>query len=586
MIKRAWLPTVAAAGLVSVTTLTAACGPGNPKPQVPSAPPKPAIPAPVVAPQPPPPDPITVLIEASQQRFLAGERELNLGHLDQARIEFDRAVEMLLESPYGARSDARLREHFDRLVDRINAHEVTALAQGDGFVEKRYEPASIDELLKIATFPTPAPGAETEKTVKADLATTEHDVPIPQNDRILRYVELFQGRLRDYIHESLTRGTRYLPMIQRVFKAEGLPLDLAYIPVIESGFKTNALSKASAKGPWQFMRATATEQGLKTDWYVDERSDPEKATVAAAKYLKTLRDLFDGDWHLVLAAYNGGLGRVQRAMKRSGRDDFWSLSTSTRYLPRETREYVPLILAAIIVAKNPAQYGFEIAAEEPIAYEKVLVPKAIDLRRAAEWTDRSIDEIQALNPELRRWTTPVKAEYELKVPAGTASLFHERLASASPDELVSLTWYTVKKGETIATIARKLRVSRTDLAEANQLSTRSKIRPGQALVIPRAPATLLATNSRPAAPTQVASRALSGSAPMADVAPTRAQQPVAKVVDATPAPKTLTYRVKRGDTLYAIAQLFDTTVARIKSLNRLNTNRITPGTRLKITSGN
>ena len=374
MTNRAWLPTVAAAGLMFVTALTAACGSSNPKPQVPAAPPA-VVPAPAAVSPQPPSDPISTLIDASQQHFNAGERELKLGHLDRARLEFDRAVEMLLDSPYGARTDARLREHFDRLVDRINAYEVTALAQGDGFAEKRSEPASIDELLKIATFPKPAPGADTEKVVKADLAATEHDVPIPQNDRVLAYVELFQGRLRDYIHESLTRGTKYLPMIQAVFRAEGLPLDLAYIPVIESGFKTNALSVKSAKGPWQFMRATATEQGLKTDWYVDERSDPEKATVAAARYLKILHDLFDGDWHLVLAAYNGGLGRVQRAMKRSGQDDFWSLSDSSRYLPRETREYVPLILAAIIVAKNPSQYGFDITAEDPIAYEKVLRAK-------------------------------------------------------------------------------------------------------------------------------------------------------------------------------------------------------------------
>ncbi len=375
-------------------------------------------------------------------------------------------------------------------------------------------------------------------------------------------------------------------MIQSVFRSEGLPLDLAYIPVIESGFKTNALSKASARGPWQFMRATATEQGLKTDWYVDERSDPEKATVAAAKYLKTLYDLFDGDWHLVLAAYNGGLGRVQRAMKRSGQDDFWSLASSSRYLPRETREYVPLILAAIIVAKNPSQYGFDITAEDPITYEKVVVPRAIDLRRAAEWTGRSIDEIQALNPELRRWTTPLKSEYELKVPQGTAVQFRERLASASPNELVALTWYTVKNGETLASIARKLRVSRVDLAEANHLSTKSRIRGGQSLVVPRAPTTLLATNSRPAAPTEVASRGVSGRAAEPDVEPPArsSTQSVAKVVNDSP--KTLTYRVKRGDTLYTIAQLFDTTVARIKSLNRLNSNRITPGTKLKITSGN
>jgi membrane-bound lytic murein transglycosylase D len=571
---RAWLPTMAAAGLICVTTLTAACG-SNPKPQAPTPPP--VARAPLPAPKSQPTDPITTLIDSSQKHFQAGERELKMGHLDRARIEFDRAVDVLLESPYGARTDARLREHFDRLVDRINAYEVTALAQGDGFVEKKYEPASIDELLKIATFPKPAADAKTGKTVKDDLAATEHDVPIPQNDRVLEYVELFQGRLRDYIQESLTRGTRYLPMIQDVFRAEGLPLDLAYIPVIESGFKTNALSRASAKGPWQFMRATATEQGLKTDWYVDERSDPEKATVAAARYLKDLRDLFDGDWHLVLAAYNGGLGRVQRAMKRSGQDDFWALSSNSRYLPRETREYVPLILAAIIVAKNPTQYGFEITAEDPLAYEKVTVPRAVDLRRVAEWTGRSIDEIQALNPELRRWTTPLKTEYELRVPDGTAARLTTRLASASPGELVALTWYTVKKGESLATIARKLKVSRLDLAEANHLSTRSKIRAGQSLVVPRAPATLLATNSRPAAPTEVASRAITGSAPVPDVV-----VPARKVAESST--RTVTYRVKRGDTLYTIAQLFDTTVAKIKSLNRLSSNRITPGTRLKITA--
>ena len=403
MTTRAWLPTVAALG---ISALTAACG-SNPKPQVAAAPPpavRPVLPAPIL----PPPDPVAELIETSRKHFETGEHELKVGHLERARQEFDRAVDVMLESPYGARTDARTREHFDRLIDRINAYEVTALAQGDGFAEKKYEPASIDELLKIATFPKPEADAQTTATVRQDLAATAHDVPIPQNSRVLAYVELFQGRLRDFIHDGLTRGTKYLPMIQKVFRAEGLPLDLAYIPIIESGFKTNALSKASAKGPWQFMRPTAKENGLHQDWYVDERSDPEKSTIAAAKYLKTLSRLFNGDWNLVLAAYNGGLGRVQRAMKRSGHDDFWALSQSSRYLPKETREYVPLILAAMIVGKNPAQYGFDIVAHDPISYDKVTVPRAIDLRRVAEWTGVSIDEIQALNPELRRWTTPVK----------------------------------------------------------------------------------------------------------------------------------------------------------------------------------
>jgi membrane-bound lytic murein transglycosylase D len=224
----------------------------------------------------------------------------------------------------------------------------------------------------------------------------------------------------------------------------------------------------------------------------------------------------------------------------------------------------------------------------------VTVPRAIDLRRVAEWTGRSIDEIQTLNPELRRWTTPLKTEYELKVPTGTAELFEQRLAAASPHELVALTWYTVRKGESLQTIARRLKVSRVDLAEANHLSTRSRVKAGQALVVPRAPTALHATTSRPAAPTEVASRALAGPAQMAaaDIPdPPRSQIPVRASTSSKPeAPvrmasaKTVLYRVKRGDTLFGIAQLFDTTVDRIKSLNQLRSNRITPGTRLKVSA--
>jgi membrane-bound lytic murein transglycosylase D len=565
MTIRAWLPSLAVTGLA----LSAACGSSNPRVQTPKPPVTPPPPAPQPAPVPPPIDPITALINTSQQHYDLGERELKVGHLDRARSEFDRALDVLLESPYGARTDARLRAHFDRLVDRINAQEMTSLAQGDGFSEQKEEPASIDELLKIATFPKPPADAETAAVVKADLEATDHDIPIPQNSRIYAYVELFQGRLREYIEESLTRGTKYLPMIQSVFKAEGLPLDLAYIPIIESGFKTNALSKANAKGPWQFMKATAVEQGLKHDWYVDERSDPEKATVAAAKYLKSLYKMFNGDWHLVLAAYNGGLGRLQRAMKSAKTDDFWQLSEGSRYLPKETREYVPLILAAIVVAKNPVQYGFNILPASPVEYEKVLVPRAIDLRRVAEWTGQTIDDVQALNPELRRWTTPLAtSNYEIKVPAGTSEMFASRLAAASPDQLASLKFYTVKRGETIATIARRLSVSRADLAEANKLSVRSPVRTGQELLIPRAPTGLLASSTAVPAPDAVASRPISAPA---TVAASR-HEPTA----------TLMYRVKRGDTLSSIARLFDTTVAKIRSWNRLNSNRIAPGDRLKI----
>ena len=570
MKSRVWLPVGVAFGVAILSACSA-----KPRPQVAAtAPAAVAAPVPQAPPPPPPqpPDPVVTLIGTSQKHFENGERELKLGHLDRARAEFDRAVDVLLESPYGARTDSRLREHFDRLIDRISAHEVSALAKGDGFAEKKYEPAAIDELLKIATFPKPDADTETKQAVEEDLARNEHDIPIPQNSRVLSSVELLQGRLREYVQESLTRGAKYLPMIQNVFRAEGLPLDLAFIPIIESGFKTNALSKSKAKGPWQFMVPTAKDHGLKTNWYIDERSDFEKSTVAAAKHLKMLAKMFNDDWHLVLAAYNGGQGRVQRAMKRARTDDFWKLTETSKYLPRETREYVPLILSAMIIGRNPAQYGFEFAKAEPPTYETVVINRPIDLRRAAEWTGTSVDEIQSLNPELRRWTTPLRdADYELRVPNGTAQTFRDRLSAAAGEELASLKWHTVRRGETIPSIARKLPggVTATEIAEANSLSVRSRLRAGQELLIPRPPATLMATRTERPAPAEVASRPVSGTATVPDAVRSSAST-------------TTYYRVKRGDTLFGIARLFNTTVDKIKTWNRLRGNTISAGTRLLI----
>jgi membrane-bound lytic murein transglycosylase D len=519
--------------------------------------------------QEPKPDPAATLIAASDKHFEEGRKELALGHLERAKAEFDLALDTLLESAEGARSNTGLREHFDRLVDRISVLEQTALATGDGFSETKSEPAVIDELLAVETFEAAAPKAATAEAVQADLESTTHDIPIPTNDRVLRYVELFQGRLREFLTEGLSRGVQYLPMIQSTFRAEGLPLDLAYIPLIESAFKPSALSRAKARGVWQFMRGTALENGLKADWYLDERADPVKATQAAAKYLKTLYTMFE-DWHLAMASYNGGPGRVKRALTRSRKIDFWQLSSSTRYLPRETRDYVPMILAAIIIAKNPAQYGFEITPVAPTLTDTVLVPEALDLRRVAEWAGVPMDDIQALNPQFRRWTTPIKkGEYSIKVPQGTADKVREGLAAAGPTQLNAMQMHTVKRGETLATIAKKLQVSRSDLAEANYLKVTSRVTAGKKLIIPRMPSAALLA------------RASSGELE------NTAEAIVADVLkETTPLASTVTprrtYQVKRGDTLSAIARKTGTTINQLKNWNKLRSTNLKIGTRLLV----
>ena len=544
---------------LALIPLVAACG-STRRPQAVVVTPSPsaAISAPEPAPAPPAPveDPVVVLIAASDRHFKAGQTELEDGHVEAAKQEFNRAINVLLESPYGGRTEPRIREHFDRLVDRISTYEVRALATGDGFTEKKYETASIDDLLALsATLGTPAAPPALKDAVQTDLESAKHDIPIPLNPRVLAYIELFQGRLHDFIDEGMRRGSKYLPMIQNVFRAEGLPLDLAFVPLVESAFKPNALSRVKAKGVWQFMTGTAKENGLRHDWYIDERSDVEKATVAAAKYLRTLNRIFDGDWHLALASYNGGPGRMQRAIKRVGIDDFWKLSEKPRVLPRETREYVPMILAAIVIARNPAQYGFSFESEEAPAFETVTLPRPVDLRRVAEWTDTTIDQIQALNPELRRWTTPLKdKDYELKVPAGTADVVAAKLTDAPAADLASLKYYTVKRGETLLGIARKLRVSKVDLAEANDIKATARVAPGQKLMVPHEATVLMAARTDRPAPATEARTTVAQSSELTGGA------------EASNRIKTF-YQVRRGDTLSSIARLFQTTVASIKGWN-------------------
>jgi len=496
-------------------------------------------------------DTIALAIAKAEAEFEAGRLEFERSRLVAARAHFDRAVEMLLLYPGGARSDARLQVAFERMLDRVNALELLALRDADGITESRTEPAAIDEVLTAAMFERPSPKATTAETVAADLAHTPPGIPIAVNARVLQYVELYQGRLREFIQAGLDRSQRYMPMIRSVFESERVPLDLVFVPLVESAFKTNAVSRVSARGMWQFMLPTAEEHGLQQTWFLDERADPEKATRAAAQYLRTLNKMFDGDWHLALASYNAGPGRLQRAVRQSKKTDFWALSASTRYLPRETREYVPMILAAIIVARSPELYGFRVTSAAPLAYETIDVPGALDLKFIAEWADLTVEELQDLNPELRRTTTPM-TPHALKVPIGTGAPILNGLESA--DALYrSFRFHTVKKGETVSSVARKYSVSTAALRDANNLSNSARISVRQTLAIP-APSTSALPVSATARPT-VSSGASSGAR---------------------------TYRVRSGDTLFSIARQFSTTVAELKALNGLRTDRIKIGDQLKV----
>jgi membrane-bound lytic murein transglycosylase D len=547
--------------LVSASTFLASCA-SHAKPAVAPAAPVAALPvtAPTAAEMPGReiqvrPDPAVGIVTKAQEEFAAGEHELQDGHMVAARQHFDAAVDQLLALPTGARSDPVVSAAFDQLLDRISALEMIALREGDGLTETSSEPAALDELLNAATFERPQPAATTAETVRSDLARTPHDLDIPANERVLSFVELFQGRLHDFMTNGLDRATRYLPMIQQVFREEGLPEDLAYVPLVESAFKPNALSTASARGMWQFMMGTAQDHGLHQTFFVDERSDPEKATRAAAKYLKTLRDFFDGDWNMALASYNAGPGRIQRAALKARTNDYWALTASARYLPRETCEYVPMIMAAVLIARNPSLYGFEVTPSHPLAYEQVTVPNALDLKYIAEWSGVTVDDLRELNPELRRTTTPNR-EHPLKVPVGTALTIQRQLASA--DALfVRFDFHTVRRGDTLAIVARKYRISQAELRQANDLTVRSRMAVGQTLMIPQhQPVGLPAPTAR-----------------------------TARASITTPAPRQaapVTYRVQPGDTLFSIARRFDTTVEIIKQLNRLRTNTIGVGDRLTV----
>ena len=340
-----------------------------------------------------------------------------------------------------------------------------------------------------------------------------------EHPRVQTLVADYQTTMRPSLERALQRGSKYLPGMKNTLKEEGVPPEFAYgVPIVESGYSLQATSHAGAVGPWQFIRGTGQRYGLRIDGYVDERRDPEKATRAAARYLRDLYDRF-GDWHLALAAYNTGEGNIERIRDTEGCEDFWEMR-DRGFLPSETSEYVPKVIAAMEVAKSPKRYGIEVVKTPPTKFDTIQITRPISLQVVAQLTGSDVDTIKDLNPALKRGVVPPDG-YEVRLPEGTRDQFTVALASyREPEPMLfeagSSGTYTVRRGDTIGEIASRYGVSVQSLLRANRIGGKNGLRSGQQLQIPGRTGTvrLAAKASRPEAAASVSrSRRTSDRAP-------------------------------------------------------------------------
>jgi len=482
-------------------------------------------------------DPVADLIARVEKEYLAGQENYRDGHLEAAKQNFDAAFNLLLESGFDLQPDDRLEAELNHILDGINSTEFEALQTGDGSAEQKPEPAPIDEANEV----TPPVDANVKAKAEAEIKSTRSDLPLMMTDQVAGYINYFSTRGRGVLERALARSGRYEDMIRRTFKEEGVPQDLIYLAQAESGFHPQAVSRAGARGMWQFMASRAKGYGLERNWWVDERQDPERATRAAAQHLKDLYAEF-GDWYLAMAAYNSGPGTVQSAVKRTGYADFWELYRRN-VLPKETRNYVPIIVAVTIMAKNPDQYGLtDVAKEKPIPYDAVKIDYPIDLRLVAECVDASAADLQDLNPSLLRMTTPKPSpgsngsqQFELRLPAGTADKFQSVVGLIPVDKRVWWRYHKVQAGETLASIAHTYHSSPQSIAEANDLQENA-LSPEMRLIIPIAPG---------------------------------------KESDTATYARAITrYKIRKGDTIDSVAENFGVSPKMVRTWNRLKSNSL------------
>lgn len=381
-----------------------------------------------------------------------------------------------------------------------------------------------------------------------------YDFPVVENDKVRYFIDYYTGRGRPVFTRWLQRSGRFLPMIQKIFSDYGLPRDLAYLAMVESGFNERAYSWAHAVGPWQFIESTARGYGLTIDWWYDERRDFEKSTHAAARFLADLYQRFDGDWYLAVASYNAGGGKISRAIRMYDSRDFWTLSRGS-FLQPETKNYVPKLLAVLIIAKQPEKYGFTgLEYQDPYAFEVVALPAETDLEVVARLSDADYDTIKMLNPELKRWCTPPGVKgYEIRLPAGTRERFVEQYAAMDPAERISYLRHQIRPGDTLLQLARTHQIRVEDIVTMNNIRDPRVLRIGSDLILP--------------------------------LKPGYTARPLQELEDDYIRSRRTYYTVRSGDSLWKIAQKFSVTEKELRVWNQLGwSNLLRPGQKLAVSA--
>jgi len=432
-------------------------------------------------------DPRPHYLEQAEASFQKGKELILAGDIDGAVYYFDRVINILLDTEEAAKTfnHQEYIEHYTRRISEIELSYLKDRSLSSGTIEEHE--AFLDEVISTPLFP---PSAQEIQIIqeKMDHQGPQYTIPITINSRVVSFIKAFRGTRKKNIRNALNRSVEYIDEFKRIFKEQGLPGDLAYLPLIESGYRVQALSRARALGIWQFMASTARMFGLRVDWVVDERRDPYKSAAAAAKYLKKLYEEF-GDWYLALAAYNGGTGRLNRAIKRLKTKDFFKIAEHRWHIRRETRNYVPAFLAALIIAKDPEDYGFTIEKdkeEKIFANTKTIqIPSPVDMKQVAALAQISYNELQKINPELIREFTPFDKDlYSIRVPNTVDESTLAELKRLPPAKKYFIGWYKVERGDSLYSIARKFNTSVNKIKNANKLRS-NLIHPGKQLLIPR-----------------------------------------------------------------------------------------------------